>query len=242
MQRINNAGLKADARDALRGRRPRPWLVALVFFIISYVISTLTMRLTYPNVNFSALMNGLMTESLSEDELYGMITENRGGVIARILNFALNIMDIMIGLGFTSYCLKAARRLEAGVGDLFDAFGNFLNLLWLNIVISVLVALWSMLLVIPGIIALYRYSMAVYLMLDDPDKGALQCIRESKELMRGRKMDLFLLDLSFLGWFLLSAIPFVSLYVLPYYETAHANFYRAVTGRYDAPEHVDVVI
>ena len=93
-----------------------------------------------------------------------------------------------------------------------------------------------------GVMASYRYSLAVYLLLDAPDKGALACIRESKALTRGRKWELFVLDLSLLGWRLLSQLPFVSIYTRPYMETTWANYYRAISGAYDAPEHIDYTV
>ena len=75
---------------------------------------------------------------------------------------------------------------------------------------------------------------AFYLLLDHPEMGVMDCIRESKRLMNGRKGELFVLDLSFFGWLLLTAIPLVglavSIYVTPYIETTRAGFYLAVTG------------
>ena len=160
------------------------------------------------------------------------------GPAAHLLNIAIDIMSIMLGIGFTSFCLNAARGAAAGFTNLFDAFENFIRLLLLQILISVFVFLWSLLLFVPGIIAAYRYSMAVFIMLDDPDKGPLECIRESKQMTYGHKGELFFLDLTFLGWYLLAALPFVSVYVDPYVRMTKANYYRALSGRWDAPYQV----
>ncbi len=91
--------------------------------------------------------------------------------------------------------------------------------------------LWSLLFVIPGIIAAYRYSMALYVLIDNPELGALECLRRSKEMMRGNKFKLFVLELSFIGWILLATIPLVNIYVMPYMETTVCNFYNAVSGK-----------
>ena len=66
---------------------------------------------------------------------------------------------------------------------------------------------------------------ALYLLLDHPEMGVTECIRESKRLMRGHKAELFILDLSFIGWALLSVIPFVSIYTIPYTEATYALYY-----------------
>ena len=95
------------------------------------------------------------------------------------------------------------------------------------------VALWSLLLVVPGIVAAYRYRQALYLLLDHPEKSAWQCLRESSALMSGHKWELFVLDLSFLGWALLSAMfaP-VSIWLDPYRAITNAGFYnRLIAAR-----------
>jgi uncharacterized membrane protein len=120
--------------------------------------------------------------------------------------------------------------MYAGFGELFDGFGMFFKFLWLNILIGIFTFLWSLLFVIPGIVASYRYRMAIYIMIDNPEFSAMECIRRSKAMMAGRKWELFVLDLSFIGWGLLTAIPFVSLYVSPYIEITVANYYNALSG------------
>ncbi len=121
-----------------------------------------------------------------------------------------------------------SRHLPAGIATLFDSFGIFFRVLWLQILMGIFVFLWSMLFVIPGIVAAYRYRLALYILLDNPEMGALDCISMSKAMMRGRKGELFVLDLSFLGWAFLCVIPFVSLWVSPYMNVTMANYYNAL--------------
>jgi len=91
--------------------------------------------------------------------------------------------------------------------------------------------LWTLLLIIPGIIMAYAYSMAIYISNDNPELSAMDAIKKSKELMRGHKWDLFVLDLSFIGWILLAMLTcgFGLVFLVPYIETAHAEFYRELT-------------
>ena len=87
-----------------------------------------------------------------------------------------------------------------------------------------------------------RYSMAIYILLDDPDKTARTCVRESVAMTQGHKGELFVLDLSMLVWRIVGQLPFVSIFTLPYIETVWANYYRALSGRSDTPEHLDVAV
>ena len=104
------------------------------------------------------------------------------------------------------------------------------------VLVSIFTFLWTWLLIIPGIIKAYSYSMTPYIVKDmvasGKQVGATDGINASKELMKGHKMALFIFDLSFLGWNILAAITcgIGYLWVTPYYQTAKANFYRHIAG------------
>ncbi|MBW8013899.1 DUF975 family protein [Lactobacillus helveticus] len=104
------------------------------------------------------------------------------------------------------------------------------------ILTSIFTFLWTILLIIPGIIKSYSYSMTAYIVKDmvasGKQVGATDGINASKELMKGHKMDLFIFDLSFIGWFLLGGLTagIGLLWIVPYYQTAKANFYRHIAG------------
>lgn len=232
--KIDRVQMKADAKAVMRTKkRPSVYVVTLVFLLVMWVLNALITRLILPNVSMAQLA------VMDAEQIAAMMRQYPPGFIGSILSLAIQIMSVMLCVGFASFCLNAARGLDADFRNLFDEFDNFFNFLLLNILIGIFTFLWSLLFIIPGIIASYRYSMAVYIMLDDPDKSAMQCIRESKEMTRGYKGQLFVLDLSFLGWSILSAIPFVCIYTMPYMELTKANYYRAISGRAGAPAHFD---
>ena len=110
-------------------------------------------------------------------------------------------------IGLYAYFMRLARRQNPNLRDCFEGFEDFGRSLVLGLLMIVKIFLWTLLFVIPGIIAAYRYSMAPLLMRDHPDWGATQCINESKRLMVGNKGSLFTLDLSFIGWLILSILP-----------------------------------
>jgi uncharacterized membrane protein len=231
---IDRKLLKRDAKAAMRAHRPSVYGVAIVFLLITMLLSWLSRKLEFPGVS-----TRMLTEAMGDPEavrrIYVTVAENRS-TFGTILSVVISIMDIMIGGGFTFFCLGVARRIEAGYGSLFEMFAWFIRYLWLNILMGIFIFLWSLLLVIPGIIAAYRYSMAQYIFFDDPEKGALQCIRESKAMTRGYKGKLFVLDLSFIGWAILSIIPFVSIYTTPYMSVTKANYYRVLRGEFYAQQ------
>ena len=79
--------------------------------------------------------------------------------------------------------------------------------------------------------------MALFLLLEHPELTPAQCIEESKRMMNGHKSELFSLDLSFLGWLILSIIPFVSAYVTPYMQLTYAGFYDSLKRMQYSGEH-----
>ena len=156
-----------------------------------------------------------------------------------VLAAALWMLSALINVGYISYALKISRGQDADRNDLLNGFYFFGKALVIHLLTSLFVFLWSLLLVFPGIMAAYSYRQAFNIMLDDPTKSPLQCIRESKMLMRGYRAELFYLDMSFFGWYcldflvtfiLLSFLPFsihiVSIWLTPYTHIANAGFYN----------------
>ena len=226
--RIDRGAMKLDARAVMRSHKPSVFLVTFIFLLITYVLEVLSTKLQFPGLS----MEQIMRYAYNEDTLRLLWDAEAGrSGVSRLLDLAIGIMSGMLGGGFLLFCLYVSQRREAGVGTLFDLFGYFFRFLWLEIVTGVFIFLWSLLLVIPGIVAAYRYSMAMFIFFDDPEKGAMQCIRESKAMTRGYKGQLFVLDLSFIGWIILSVIPFVSIFTMPYMGVTRANYYRALSGQ-----------
>lgn len=95
-----------------------------------------------------------------------------------------------------------------------------------------LILLWTLLFIIPGIVASYSYAMTGYILAEDPDLTASQAIQRSKEMMRGNRWRLFCLQLSFIGWIILCLFTFGigNLFLNPYQTAADAAFYREISG------------
>ena len=134
-------------------------------------------------------------------------------------------------VGMAKYFLLLAREpAEAKLETSFSGFNDFGANLLIGLMSGLFVFLWSLLLIVPGIIKAYAYSMAFYIKNDNPTYDWKQCLDESQRMMTGNKGKLFLLDLSFIGWILLGALccGIGTLWVSPYMEAARANFYEDI--------------
>ena len=118
------------------------------------------------------------------------------------------------------------------VADVFRGFPeDFGGTLLLGLLSSLFTFLWGLLLVVPGIVKAYSYSQAFFVKVDRPEYDWRACMDESIRLMDGHKMDLFILDLSFLGWYIVGAlcIGVGTLWVYPYHMAARTKFYEELT-------------
>ena len=203
--RINRGAIKADARALCKSASPSPILVGLVYAVILVVLGALQTQVSLKGVDTGKLMGLAQSGNIEAAMNYAMASAP--GPMANILNILIQVMSAIIGVGFTIFCIQTARGLTAVVGNLFDGFGQFFRILGLLFMQWLFIALWTLLLVVPGIIAAYRYRMAIYILLDNPEMGIMDCIRESKAMMTGRKGELFVLDMSFIGWALLCLLP-----------------------------------
>ena len=220
---ISRAAIKHNAKNIISSTKPSPVLVGLVFLGIVAILQLLS---TTVSGEFSMYMKTM--EQMMAGNMDYLPTLPNVGLSGTLIGIAIGLMLIMMDTGFTIYCLHICQLRKAGFGSLFDGFAIFFKVVWLNLLMFIFVYLWSLLLIIPGIVALYRYRMALYIMLENPEMSALACISASKEMMMGHKGELFVLDLSFLGWALLSLFPFVTIWVTPYSSVTYTNYYLAL--------------
>ena len=140
-----------------------------------------------------------------------------------------------LSFGLATVLLSLVRgKDKVDLADLFKGFtdGGFVRLLLLGLMQCIFIFLWSLLFWIPGIVKSYSYSMSYYLAIDHPDWDWKQCIDESRRIMNGYKWKLFVLDLSFIGWYIVGSLVcgVGVLWVYPYHQTARAEFYEELVG------------
>ena len=153
-------------------------------------------------------------------------------VFLSVLSIAASVAVLLLSgpfnLGIHISALDVSRKQPVSVGSLFEGFKSFGDSLTLYILNAIFIFLWSLLLVIPGIIKAYSYSMGYFILADRPDLSGNQARKRSMYLMKGHKWQLFCLDFSFIGWYLLSLLTLgiLAFWVYPYHMTARAEFYN----------------
>jgi len=137
-----------------------------------------------------------------------------------------------LGMVYVMYAILRGEKVDIG-GMLFAGFQRFWDAVALNLLQSIFIALWSLLFVIPGIIKGLSYSMAFYILADNPEMSGKDALDASKQLMNGHKAELFMLQLSFIPWYLLTVVTcgIAGIYVVPYVEATTVNFYRDIAGQ-----------
>ena len=179
----------------------------------------------------SELSAGLTQSGISPAVFLGVLLGVLG--VAMLISFAITLfLRNPVEVGTNRFFLKNAQE-PASLKELLYAFrsGNYLKIVGAQFLVGLFISLWSLLLVVPGIIKIFEYLMVGYILADDPDMSAMDALRKSKQMMKGHKWNAFGLGLSFLGWELLGLITFGILdvfYVRPYVEATYAELYLAL--------------
>lgn len=145
----------------------------------------------------------------------------------------LSLLPLEFGLAANFLNLSRGKGLS--ISQLFDGFNDYKIIFTTLFLVQIYTALWALLLFIPGVVKSYSYSMTPFILKDNPTMKNNEAIDLSMKLMKGHKMQLFLLDLSMIGWALLCMLT-LGLGILllqPYNTTAHAAFYRDLINDYD---------
>lgn len=157
-------------------------------------------------------------------------------------------------VGFSIFGLNLFRKKEVEIAQVFYGFEKFGKAIGLYFVMCFFIFLWSLLFVIPGIIAAFRYSQVFLIMIDHPEYGIMRCLSESKRIMTGNKSKFFCLEFSFIGWAILASLPVIIIsavftfagpiviniasligsigyiWLTPYISIAGVAFYELATG------------
>jgi len=142
----------------------------------------------------------------------------------------LIIQNIPKALGFAIFSLSISRNQNPKLEQIFEGFKRFGTSLVAFILMSLFTLLWTLLLIVPGIIASLSYSMTFYIIADDSSMGAIETIKRSKKMMYGFKWKYLELQLRFLGWALLSILTLGIglLWLVPYMSISNAKFYEDI--------------
>ena len=152
------------------------------------------------------------------------------GAAAIIGLIAIYVITPPLSLGLTMVYLDVTYGDPVEISTLFKGFQMMGKAIATFLWMILFIFLWSLLLYIPGIIKAYSYSMAFYILAENPDMTAREAITESKIIMKGHKWEFFVLQLSFILWALLSIVTLgiALIYVEPYMQLTYTNFYHNI--------------
>ncbi|MDH4422893.1 MULTISPECIES: DUF975 family protein [Bacillus] len=205
--------LKGEALDSLEGK----WGLAVgATLLISILITA-----------FSFSVDWGVSAVLDRQEIGGSLS----------VNFLTFFVTGPLTLGGYYLALNIIREKQASIGNIFIWFTagkRFLKSFLVYLLVNLYLFLWTLLLIIPGIIKSFSYAMTYFIINDHPEYSLNQAITESRRMMDGHKMEYFLLCLSFIGWFILSCITLGIgfLWLIPYFYTTAAAFYEEIAEEY----------
>lgn len=190
-QQINRRQLKAEMKDTVRTAQVSARAMTALYLGLTLILS-----------------------------LLNYIGGSREGILPLFLSILVQLVSMVLGAGFMMYCMAILRGERAEYLCLFDGFALAGKLISLYIIRIAYIMLWSMLFIIPGIIAAYRYRFAEYNLYENPDLSVFQALELSKRQTMGYKQQLFMLDMSYVGWACLASLPVMAESYLYSFEAA----------------------
>lgn len=219
---------KSQARDLLREKKDPLLKFSLAYFGIIALLNTLSFYLTMPSGGINAYLTAM--ESGDWEDFMMSISRSSGG--SGLISYLISFVSQILFYGFLMMLLNAMHNRETVIGNLFDGFSLWWQIILLEFLRGLLIGLACLLFIIPGFILAYSYRLAPYLLIQNPNMDVIECLKESRVRMRGHKFELFALDLSFIGWILLSIIPILgwilNIWLTPYMNLSVLYFCEAL--------------
>ncbi|WP_455582702.1 DUF975 family protein [Dysosmobacter sp.] len=225
------ADFRQAARDALRGR----WGLAVGTGLLAGILGCGSLGAwSGGSVSFENRISQADLESVVSYETWLVVRPVLLMLLVALVIWA--VVAVVIGgtvtMGYAKFNLNLVDRRDARLDDLFSRFSRLGDGFCMQFFRGLYIFLWSLLLIVPGIMAAYSYAMTPFILTENPDMTANEAISASKELMRGSRWRLFCLEFSFIGWGILCVLTLGigSLWLKPYEQAAYAAFYREISG------------
>ena len=247
-----NTDYKNAALAALKGNWGKAVLATVICMAVIYIAigpftyHTVKMQ-TYarenmPQVSSGTSVGSAMREAMEasltmaqDPEYIAMQSKAQGSMGLYYLLLFLVVMPLCVGYAnsFLKLLVQGDNALTENMYKI--ATKQYWHKVWGIFLMYIFLFLWSLLLVIPGIIKTFSYAMTPFILEEHPELTANEAIDHSRAMMKGHKFDLFWLILSFIGWFILSIFTFGIgyLWLFPYMQTSIAGFYEDVKADYE---------
>ncbi len=234
---INRVEIKRDAKSLVSTARVSPLVVTAIVMAICFVLDRVVDLVDGGSPFYTYSLNWDYFQAALAGDVYAMDmllnTLPASTAASFFFSTLVTLFTVVLNGGYYIYCMGIRRGAEMPYATLLDGLSVAGKLIWCWLQMTVKIFLWSMLFVIPGIIAAYRYRFAYYNVLSDDALSAGDAIRLSCRQTQGRKADLFILDLSFIGWSLLSGLTMglLNIWLTPYMTLCDLAYYEEAQGR-----------
>ena len=204
---MNRAEIKAKAKDFAFNNKWNVWKPSIIYGAVYAVLMCIMVVITY---------------------VFKLDAE---GAVVGLLEIVLSFVMAPLTVGSTYYLLKLVKGKKVDVTkDLFSKYSIIGLIILTSLYVGLMTTLWSLLLIVPGIIYAYKVAMIQYVLAEDGSekKSIKEIVATSTNLMDGYKMDFFTFELSFIGWILLGMVTFgiAYIWVFPYMEVANVMYYE----------------
>ena len=234
------ADFRRIAREALSGK----WMIAVLVGLVAMLLGgassggpevKLNIDASGANASFEFAGQTIFSTGGGLDSEIGAFLVGSAiyiTIAAIVMAVVYFVLGSIISVGYARFNLDLVDRGGPGFETLFGYFSYWKTTAIARLLQSVYILLWSLLFIIPGIIATYSYAMTEFILAENPDLTASEAIARSKEMMSGNRWRLFCLHFSFIGWDILSSLTLGigNLWLRPYKQAANAAFYREITG------------
>ena len=239
---LDRISIKSEAKGIVRSANVSAYLFTLLFLVLLWVLGGTS---DYVSLNEELVYNIYYTTGV--DLSFLVLHRAFSPLLVTFVSIMVALLRVLLNAGYSLYHLGVRRGEEMPYLTLFDGFSFAGKLILLAIVQYIFIFLWSLLFIIPGIVAAYRYRFAIYNLCENPDMGVMEAINMSKAQTAGFKWQLFVLDLSFLGWQLLCALTLgiLSIWITPYVTQTDVGYFQQIkaakgigwTPRGPEPDH-----
>ena len=241
-----------DFRRIARNALTNKWFIAVAVGLVASILGGISgggpefkVNIDGSNISMNFNVAGQTIKSIGTnggvDSEVGMFILASLPIIIIASLFAAVIYFVLggfIGVGYAKFNLNLVDKKNAAFETLFEYFSHWKTTTIARLLRALYVFLWSLLFIIPGIVAGFSYAMTDYILAEDPELTADEAISQSKSIMTGNKWRFFCLQFSFIGWDILATLAFGigHLWLTPYKQAAYAAFYREVSGTEFFPE------
>lgn len=221
---LNRVQLKAEAKSITKGAAVSAYLFTLVYLVIVFVLNLI--------LEFATGSTAAELSTVLEMEI-PFPTLGLPPLMVSFISILIALISAVLSAGYLLYHMGVRKGRTMPYATLFDGFTFVGKIIVLEILVFVYTFLWSLLFFFPGIIAAYRYRFALYNLCENPQLSASEALRMSKAQTRGYKWQLFVLDLSFIGWNLLCGLTMgiLSIWIMPYIQQTDVGFFEEIKRR-----------